>query len=717
MRYLDRLSLGFGRDKPPMILQTESAECGLACLAMIAGFHGHHISLASVRHRYAVSLKGTGLRRLIEIAGELELSSRPLKLGLENLRELRLPCILHWEFNHFVVLESIKGNTAVIYDPARGIYRTTIDALSSAFTGVAMELWPSAKFERRSPAPSVKLRELVGQISGLGRSIGIVLTLAVSLEVIGLVQPFYLQWVLDEVIVGFDSSLLTLLGIGFSLLMVIHTFISSVRAWALMYFGSALHLQWQANIFSHLLKLPVQYFERRHLGDIVSRFGASDIIQQTLTTAFLSAVIDGLLSVLTLVMMFIYSPFLSLLSLSAMIVYMGLRWAWYLPLRNASEEHIIRAAKQHSHFLESMRGAKVIKLFNRQEDRRSSWVSLLASQINADVKVQKLQIVYQNANTLLFGIEGIAIVWIGATMVLKGAFTVGMLMAYHAYKMQFSARVSSLVDKFFEVKMLRLQGDRLADIVFSKPETNTHDTGSFEELSHVPATIAFDDVVFRYADGEPAILDGVSFEIAAGESVAIAGPSGCGKTTLANILLGVLEPTQGQVCVGGVDIKRLGLNNLRAMVGTVLQDDVLFAGSIMVNISFFDPQPDPNWVFECARLAAVHTDIVNMTMGYNTLVGDMGTVLSGGQKQRLLLARALYKRPKILVLDEATSHLDIQRERQVNLTIGAMSMTRLIIAHRPETIASASRVIFLRNGRATSRDDATEGAPLARGGA
>lgn len=703
MQRFDRLLFGFGK-KLPVILQTESAECGLACLAMIAGYHGHHISLASVRHRYSVSLKGTGLRRLIEIAEQLEFAARPLKLDMGNLRELRLPSILHWDFNHFVVLESIKGDTAIIHDPARGVCRLTLDALSLAFTGVALELWPSPQFETRAPVPSVKLRDLVGRLSGLGKSIAVILTLAFALEVIALVQPFYLQWVIDEVLVSFDRNLLTLLGIGFSLLIFIHTFINGVRAWALMYFGSTLSLQWRTNVFAHLLKLPVQYFERRHLGDIVSRFGAIDTIQQTLTTSFLSAVIDGLLSVITLVMMFVYSPLLSTVSLSAILIYAGLRWAWYGPLRNASEEHIVRAAKQQSHFLESMRGVKVIKLFNRQTDRRSSWMSLLASQLNADVKVQKLQIIYQNANALLFGIEGIAIIWIGAAMVLRGALTVGMLMAYHAYKLQFSSRVSSLIDKFFEVKMLRLQGDRLADIVFSKPELEASENGSLERVDDIPASVTFDEVVFRYAEGEPTILNGVSFEVAAGESVAIVGPSGCGKTTLANVLLGVLEPTQGQVRVGGIDIKQLGLSHLRSLVGTVLQDDVLFAGSIAENISFFDPSPDQEWLLECARLAAIHSDIVGMPMGYNTLVGDMGTVLSGGQKQRLLLARALYKRPKILVLDEATSHLDIQRERQVNLAVGAMSMTRLIIAHRPETIASASRVITLSHGRVLATD-------------
>ena len=195
------------------------------------------------------------------------------------------------------------------------------------------------------------------------------------------------------------------------------------------------------------------------------------------------------------------------------------------------------------------------------------------------------------------------------------------------------------------------------------------------------------------------MLDGVNLTIEPGESVAIIGPSGCGKSTLINVLLGILPPVEGDVCIGGVSVKQMGLDRLRGMVGTVLQDDVLFAGSIAENISFFDLHADPKWVEECARKAAIHADICSMPMAYNTLVGDMGTVLSGGQKQRILLARALYKRQAILFLDEATSHLDIEREQQVNAAVKSLKMTRIIVAHRPETIASAGRVIVLSNGK------------------
>ncbi|WP_406805698.1 peptidase domain-containing ABC transporter [Burkholderia semiarida] len=698
MSLLDRLSFGIGR-RMPVILQTEATECGLACLAMVAGHHGHHVDLSTLRGRFPVSLKGTGLNRLIEIAQRLDFGSRALRLDLGELGQLRLPCILHWDFNHFVVLKSVSGNSALIHDPSLGSRRLSFEEISRSFTGVALELWPTSSFEPCAAAPAVRLRELLGSVSGLSRSLGQIILLALALEVFSLVSPFFLQWVIDEAIVSADRDLLAVLAIGFGLLLIMQQVTKAIRTWALMYFSTTLNVQWRANMFTHLLSLPVRYFERRHLGDVVSRFGSVDAIQQTLTTSFLSAVIDGLMTVVTLVMMFIYSGTLGCVALGTMALYGLLRWLWYRPLRQASEEQIVHAARQQSYFLETVRGVKTIKLFNRQTERRASWLALLVGQINANLHVQKLQLLYQQLNGLLFGVAGLLIIWLGARKVMDGHFTVGALMAFNAYKNQFDGRVGSLVDKYFEVKMLQLQGERLADIAFAQPEPDSGLQYVLDEPNQLAASIDMEAICFRYADGEPAVLDGVSLTIMPGESVAIVGPSGCGKTTLVNVLLGALEPTSGTIRIGGIELGRLGLGQMRTLIGTVMQDDVLFAGSIAQNIGFFDPDADPHWIAECAQLAAVHDDIAAMPMGYNTLVGDMGTVLSGGQKQRVLLARALYKRPKILVLDEATSHLDLQREQQVNTAISELNMTRIIVAHRPETIASASRVVMLDGGK------------------
>jgi ATP-binding cassette subfamily B protein RaxB len=538
-------------------------------------------------------------------------------------------------------------------------------------------------------------------VDGLFSAATQVLILAAALEVFALASPFYLQWVIDHVLVSADRDLLTTLALGFGLLLIVQQLFSALRSWILLHIGTNLSLQWRTNVFAHLLRLPVQYFEKRHLGDVVSRFGAVDEIQSKLTASFFSVLIDGVMSAVTLAMMFLYSPALAWMAVAAMLTYALIRALWFRPLRLATEQEIVHHASQQSHFLETVRGIKAVKLFQRQNERRSGWVSLVAEQVNAGVRTQRLFIAFESINGLLFGLVGIAILWLGAKQTLDGLMTVGVLMAFKAYKDQFDGRVAGLIEKFFELRMLRLQGERLADIVLTQPEQDAppgpgpgHDAAS----RSTPA-VRLQGLRFRYAETDPWVVDGVDLEIPPGQSVAFVGPSGCGKTTLINLILGVFPPVEGDILIGEASLRRSGGEAPRALIGTVMQDDTLFAGSIADNICFFDPAPDRARIEECARLAQIHEEIAAMAMGYHTLVGDMGTVLSGGQKQRLFLARALYKQPRILVLDEATSHLDVACEQAVNAAIQSLDLIRIIIAHRPETILSAERVVMLHGGK------------------
>ena len=684
-----------GERRLPLFLQTEAAECGLASLAMIASFHGHRVDLAGLRRRFTLSVKGATLAYLMQAAGRLQFAPRPLRLELDEVPRLATPCILHWDLNHFVVLKSATAREAVIHDPAGGLRRLPMAELSKHFTGIALELTPAPGFRPIDERRRVKLSDLTGRITGLGRSLSQVLLLALVLQAIAVVSPFYLQWVVDGAVVSEDRDLLAVLGLGFLLLATLQVGVSALRSWVVLYLGTTLNLQWLANVFSHLLRLPVSWFEKRHLGDVVSRFGAVGTIQRTLTSSFVEALIDGFMAVATLAMMAAYSPKLTAIALAAVAAYALLRTLYYAPLRRATEEHIVHAARQQSHFLETVRGVQSIKLFGRQEERRARWLNLVVDSVNKDVAVQKLTLGFRSANGLVFGAERVAVVWVGALAVLDTAFSIGMLFAFMAYKEQFSARVAGLIDKAIELRMLQLQAERLADIVLTPPEE--------EPATAAPpvaqASIEVRNLAFRYADNEPFVLRDCSFRIEPGESVAIVGASGGGKTTLVKIMLGLLQPTDGQVLVGGVDLQKLGVDAYRRLVGTVMQEDPLFAGSIADNVSFFDPDPSQEAIERCTRLAAVHEDITAMPMGYHTLIGDMGAALSGGQRQRILLARALYKQPRILFLDEATSALDVQRERQVNEAIRGLSLTRILIAHRPETIASAERVIVLANGQ------------------
>ncbi|WP_147652968.1 peptidase domain-containing ABC transporter [Vulcaniibacterium gelatinicum] len=678
------------------VIQSEATECGLACLAMVAEAHDLRIGLPELRQRFPLSLKGARLNQLIHIAQQLGFATRPLRLELEDLPKLKVPCILHWDLNHFVVLAKAGASKVTILDPAFGERRLGYDEVSKHFTGVALELTPGADFRPRRAAPAVTVRQLTGPVSGLWRSLALIGLLSVALQAFVLLAPFYVQWVVDQVLVSADRDLLVVLGLGFGLALLLQVGIGLLRGWSVVYLSSRLGLQWMGNVFAHLLKLPLDFFEKRHLGDITSRMASVQAIQKTLTTSFVEALIDGLMAVVTLVMMLIYSWKLALVTLGAVALYLGLRALAYRPVRDRTEQQLVASARQQSHLLETLRGMQSLKVAGGEPLRQAGYANLMADTVNQEVRLARMGLGFNTASQLVFGVERIAVIWIGAVLALSNVFSVGMLIAYLAYKDQFAQRVGALIDKWIEFRMLRLHGERLADIVLTPPEP----TLALPDLPPPADTrIEVSGLSFRYGEGEPWVLKECSFTVEPGESVAIVGASGCGKTTLVKLMLGLMEPTEGRITVGGQDLRRVGPRNIRRIVGAVMQDDQLFAGSIADNISFFDPEADQARIERAARLAAVHEEIAAMPMGYHSLIGDMGSSLSGGQKQRVILARALYREPRILFLDEATSHLDVMRERLVNEAVRNLALTKVIVAHRPETIASADRALILEGGR------------------
>ncbi|MTV36646.1 peptidase domain-containing ABC transporter [Duganella radicis] len=695
MQFTKQLGFKAG-GKLPLILQTEASECSLACLAMIASHHGYETDLPELRRIFPISLKGVTLERLIEMADQLKLSARPLQLDLDDLELLQTPCILHWDLNHFVVLKQVKAGAITVLDPAAGEVTLEYAAVSEHFTGIALELTPNFDFRKKTPPAGIRLADVVGKVIGLKRGILQLLAMALVLEAISLLMPIANQWITDEAIGAFDRGLLALLCVGAAGMGVTHAILTFLRSWTGMYISTTFNLQWMSNVMGHLLHLPIDFFEKRHLGDILNRFGSVHAIERVLTTAMVEAVLDGLLAIGTLIMMLLYSPQLTLVTLVAVVLYCLLRWTRMNTLRLANQGVLVKQALEQTYFLETIRGVRSIKLFNKELQRKTSWLNRYVSATNASLAIQKMTLVFSAAWSILGSVERAAVLWLGALIVMDNTMTLGMLFAFLSFKEQFTGRVNSLVDKMVDLKMLSIQADRLSDIVTAAPEEDRL------ALSHdLPAdlTLVAEKLSFRYSPGDPPVILNANFTIRYGECVAIVGPSGEGKTTTMKILLGILKPSYGNVLLGGIPIARLGLKKYRSVIATVMQDDQLYGGSLFDNICFFDDKPEREWIEQCARMAGIHDEIIHMPMGYHTLVGDMGTVLSGGQKQRVLLARALYKRPQILFLDEATSHLDLDGESLVNEAVAALKITRILIAHRPQTIAIADRVLRIEKGK------------------
>jgi ATP-binding cassette, subfamily B, bacterial CvaB/MchF/RaxB len=682
-----------GQHRLPIVQQGEAAECGLACLAMVASYHGNRIDLNTLRRRHPISLNGVTLRGLIQVATHLQLACRPLRIEMEHLPQLRLPAILHWDMAHFVVLKAVSKKGICIHDPALGERSLSSAEASKHLTGVALELSPTSTFvaadERQTLPFSVFWRDLRGS----GHALLQVIALSVALQIFVLAAPFYMQVTIDEVIARGDTDLLVVLALGFGLLMLVRAGTAAVRSLVLLVLQNVLHFQLGARLFHHLIRLPMSFFEKRHIGDILSRFTSLQPIRNLLAEGMIVAFIDGIMAVLTLAMIFIYSPILSLVALAALTLYAAIRLVLYKVLWHRTEATIRAGAQENSTFIETVRAIQSVKLFNRESEREGQWLNRYADVVSANVRLGRTKIAFTTVNDLIFGLETIVSVYIAAVLVLSNHLTVGMIFAFMAYKQHFTEKTVALIEKALEFRILGLHLERLSDIALT-PLEKGHD----KPLSYLQAPqgkIELRNVSFRYAESEPFVLEDINLVIEPGEFVTIMGPSGGGKTTLLKVMLGLLEPTHGEVLADDVPLGIIGARAYRENVAAVMQDDQLLSGSIADNICFFDSDYDAEKVVRCAQLAGIHGEIMSMPMTYNSLVGDMGSSLSGGQKQRVLLARALYRAPAVLFLDEGTAHLDVENERFINASLRQLQITRVSVAHRPDMAAGADRIITL----------------------
>ena len=652
----------------PVIHQTETAECGLACLAMICGHFGKNIDLIYLRRKFNLSARGATLAGINGIAEQLGMATRALSLELDELRVLKTPCILHWDFSHFVVLVSVKRNRYVLHDPARGIRYISREEMSRYFTGVALEVWPGSEFQSETLQTRISLRSLINSIYGIKRTLAKIFCLSVVIEAINLLMPVGTQLVMDHAIPAGDRGLLTLISAALMFFILLKAATSTLRAWSSLVMSTLINVQWQSGLFDHLLRLPLAFFERRKLGDIQSRFDSLDTLRATFTTSVIGFIMDSIMVVGVCVMMLLYGGYLTWIVLCFTTIYIFIRLVTYGNYRQISEECLVREARAASYFMETLYGI-------------------------ATVKIQGMDLLFGGINTFVTACDQIVILWLGAGLVIDNQMTIGMFVAFSSFRGQFSERVASLTSFLLQLRIMSLHNERIADIALHEKEEKKPEIEIVADMG--PISLETNGLSYRYDSQSAPIFSALSLSVAPGESVAITGASGAGKTTLMKVLCGLFEPDSGRVLINGIDIRQIGINNYHRMIACVMQDDRLFSGSIRENICGFAEEMDEEWMVECARASHIHDVIMNMPMGYETLIGELGEGLSGGQKQRIFIARALYRKPGILFMDEATSALGSESEHFVNVAIKNMNITRVIIAHRETTLRTVDRVISI----------------------
>ncbi len=621
------------------------------------------------------------------------MATRALSLELDELRVLKTPCILHWDFSHFVVLVSVKRNRYVLHDPARGIRYISREEMSRYFTGVALEVWPGSEFQSETLQTRISLRSLINSIYGIKRTLAKIFCLSVVIEAINLLMPVGTQLVMDHAIPAGDRGLLTLISAALMFFILLKAATSTLRAWSSLVMSTLINVQWQSGLFDHLLRLPLAFFERRKLGDIQSRFDSLDTLRATFTTSVIGFIMDSIMVVGVFVMMLLYGGYLTWIVLCFTTIYIFIRLVTYGNYRQISEECLVREARAASYFMETLYGIATVKIQGMVGIRGAHWLNMKIDAINSGIKLTRMDLLFGGINTFVTACDQIVILWLGAGLVIDNQMTIGMFVAFSSFRGQFSERVASLTSFLLQLRIMSLHNERIADIALHEKEEKKPE---IEIVAHMgPISLETNGLSYRYDSQSAPIFSALSLSVAPGESVAITGASGAGKTTLMKVLCGLFEPDSGRVLINGIDIRQIGINNYHRMIAYVMQDDRLFSGSIRENICGFAEEMDEEWMVECARASHIHDVIMNMPMGYETLIGELGEGLSGGQKQRIFIARALYRKPGILFMDEATSALDSESENFVNVAIKNMNITRVIIAHRETTLRTVDRVISI----------------------
>ncbi|HEY4389500.1 MAG TPA: peptidase domain-containing ABC transporter, partial [Ktedonobacteraceae bacterium] len=626
---------------------------------------------------------------------------RAISLRENDFRFVQLPAIVHWEFNHFLIVERWTPKSVEVVDPAVGRHSISGEEFNRGFTGIVLMMEPGAQFERKSTRNRVNLWSYAqAYIQRAPQVLFQVLIVTLLLQLLGLSLPLLTALVVDKIIPSGTTNLLTILGIGMIFILVAELIIQVLRTLLLIYLQNRVDTYMVPSFMEHLLQLPLKYFQQRSSGDMLTRISSNLTIREIVGTQFISAILDGGTVILYLIILLQQNIQFGLVALAIGLVQALLLFLSRRQLLQLSNRVLETIGREQGYTAEMLNGVTTIKAMGFEQRAFQQWANFFSKQLNATLSRTYLSSLISTAMTTMSTLSPILLLWIGAIQVLNGQLQVGTMIALSTLATAFLTPLASLVSSGTEIQIVNSHLARIADVLDAEPEQEIQDSQLVEQLH---GQIRMERVSFRYDAQTTNVLEDITLNIEPGQKIAIVGQTGSGKSTLGKLMLGLYQPTEGEIFFDGVPLQKLNYQSLRAHCGVVMQDSSIFSGSIKQNITFQDTEIGLKRVEQAARLAALHEDISEMPMGYETFVGEGGNSLSGGQRQRLALARALAHAPSILLLDEATSALDVVTERQVEQNLRQLGCTQIIIAHRLSTIRQADLILVLDQGHIIER--------------